>query len=111
MLATLLSEVTWPDVAIALIAIIPTTLAALFAYLAAIRAEEVKRELATTTGTTLAEQVEHILEVALANHYGIRRINGESNVDSGAGLAGVTPPHAPDPDFRREPPRRGRKKH
>lgn len=107
----MLGEVTWPDVAIALIAIIPTTLAAIFAYLASNRAAELKHELSTSSGETLAAQVEHILEVALANHYGIRRINGESNVDSAAGLAGVTPPHAPDPDFRREPPPRRGKKH
>lgn len=101
----MLSAVTWPDVALALIAIVPTTLAAIFAYLASIRAAEVKREIHLPSDVALGEQVEKILEVALANHYGIRRMNGEGNISSAQGYEGVTPRDIPDPDLRR--PERG----
>lgn len=64
-------------IALALIATVPSVTATYFAYLARRDSAHVREAVKTPSGTAIGTQVEDTQHVALANHYQIRKINGD----------------------------------
>lgn len=80
----MVAVVTWPDVALALIAGMP-------GIIAAVAALRVHAKIKTPSGTPIGQQVEDVQHVALANHYQLRKQNGDAMREPPLRTADVMP--------------------
>jgi len=73
----LVQELDTTAILLAIIATVPSVLATIFAYAARRDAAHVREAVKTPSGTPIGTQVEDVQHVALANHYQLRRQNGD----------------------------------